>query len=60
MKDEATMQDEAVANGEFDAVVKAAQETGEERGTEQNGGGLNGGTEAHGEFLGCPLDRGRQ
>jgi molecular chaperone GrpE len=32
MKDEAIMQDEAVANGEFDAVVKAAQETGEERG----------------------------
>lgn len=34
--------------------------SGEKRGTEQNGGGLNGGTEAHGEFLGRPLDRGRQ
>src|ERR1700734_22745 len=32
MKDEATMQDEAVANGEFDAVMNAAQEGGEERG----------------------------
>src|ERR1700734_1935178 len=32
MKDEATMQDEAVANGELDAVMNAAQEAGEERG----------------------------
>jgi molecular chaperone GrpE len=32
MKDEAIMQDEAVANGEFDAVMNAAQEAGEERG----------------------------
>jgi molecular chaperone GrpE len=33
MKDEATMQDEAVTNGELDAVMNAAQEAGEERGT---------------------------
>jgi molecular chaperone GrpE len=33
MKDEAIMQDEAVANGEFDAVMNPTQETGEERGT---------------------------
>jgi molecular chaperone GrpE len=32
MKDEAIMQDEAVANGEFDAVMNPAQEAGEERG----------------------------
>jgi molecular chaperone GrpE len=32
MKDGAIMQDEAVANGEFDAVMNPAQEAGEERG----------------------------
>jgi molecular chaperone GrpE len=32
MKDEARMQDEAVANGELDAVMNPAQEAGEERG----------------------------
>jgi molecular chaperone GrpE len=32
MKDDATMQDEAMANGELEAVMNAAQEAGEERG----------------------------
>jgi molecular chaperone GrpE len=34
MKDDATMQDEAMANGELEAVMNAAQEAGEERGAD--------------------------